>query len=99
MKAKEYFEQYHEEIYNELVTGGTKNLTKLLVALLHETIDICEKRHVKFDRGAQAVAKEQNDKWNAIANLFEKKYGAVILKQNGFEKWLKSEMAKEKEGS
>lgn len=93
MKAKEYFEQYGEGIYNETVAnGGTKNISSLIKALLKEELDICEKRHVKLFDGAAAVTREQNDKWNAIANLFVKKYGVEILKQNGYAKWLEYEL-------
>lgn len=99
MRAKEYFDQYHEGIYNETAnTGGTENLTNLLKELLKEVIDICEKRNVKFDRGANAVIKEQNDKWNAIAGLFEKKYGVEVLKRNGFQIWLDYQMKQEMGG-
>lgn len=94
MKAKEYFEKYHEGLYEEYQTGERKHLSNLLTEMLREATDILEKRKVKFDRGLMGVIKEQNDKWNAIVNLLEKKYGVLILKRDGFKKWMKYELSK-----
>ena len=99
MKAKEYFDKYNENIYYETTnTGDTNSVSMLLRDMLQELLDICKKRNVVLDSAAIAVAREQNDKWNAISRLFEKKYNVTILKKDGFTKWLNREMAKEQNG-
>lgn len=84
MKAKEYFEKYFtdldsisaEEIYNRL--------RAFLKAMNEESRDIANMRHVKLDSGVLGVLREQSNKWNAVGRLIEKKYGAPLLKQDGF---------------
>lgn len=94
MNAKEYFEKYHNGLFEEYQSGEKKYLSNLLKEMLLEVSDILKKRKIQFDRAAIAVVKEQNDKWNALANLLEKKYGVVILKRDGFKKWMEYEVNK-----
>lgn len=91
MKAREYFVKYYDVIVNEAIESegkGTAELTKLLVDMLQETIDICEKRHVKLYASMENVIKEQNRKWNAIADMFANRYGSPVLKYDGFAAWI-----------
>lgn len=89
MKAREYFANYYDAIIKE-VSGGTENkaLSRLLIAMLDETIDICEDRHIRLMTGMQNVIREQNNKWNTIANMFERRYGSPVLKKDGFSAWI-----------
>ena len=84
MKAKEYFEKYEKPIMDELGTTGIESIRGLVLEMSKEVEVICEKRNTSHDKAAAAVIKEMNDKWNAIVNLFEKKYGASPLKRDGF---------------
>jgi hypothetical protein len=46
--------------------------------------EIMKTRNVQFDRGVMGIIREQNDKWNALRNLFIKKYGASPITHDGF---------------
>lgn len=62
---------------------------------LSNTMDIPKNRHgknilMKRDDALRAVIRELNDKWNAIAGLFEKKQGASPIRRNAFwDEWVK----------
>lgn len=92
MKAKEYFEKYKDQISSEDKETALKGTSDLVFDLFNE-IDILRKnRGVKTDRGFVAIAKEENQKWNAIAALFEKEYGNSMLIRNGFNKFMISKI-------
>ena len=93
MKAKDYYEQfgaallaesYHEEKFDEL--------NKLVMAFVREEKEIIESRKMCTDRGAVAVIKEQNEKWNALVAIFEKKHGVSPIVRNGFMILMKSKI-------
>ena len=95
MKAKDYYDQYGEAVLQESLTpesAGTEQLTKLMVAFVREMKEIITERGVKTDRGAVAVIKEQNEKWNALCALFERNLGRPVLKRNGFAAYIKTEI-------
>lgn len=90
MKAKEYFEKYNEKIMEESETpnmdhsnGPAAQMYYDFVGELKELIRI---RNVRYDRGAFSSIREINQKWNAVVNLFEQKYGRSPIKRDGFEK-------------
>lgn len=89
MKAKEYFEKYDELIIKDQIAGSVENTKKLIIELSDEVKDICEARHVKYDAAVVSVLKEQNQKWNAICSLYEKKYGVSPLYRNTFTEYWK----------
>ncbi len=87
MKAADYFREYGEDVLREALSGDkTDALTKVYLEFVRETKEIIASRNVSTDRGAVAVVKEQNQKWNAMCALYEKKYSADLcpLKRDGF---------------
>ena len=95
MKAKEYFEKYEGDIIKEAMSGDAKGdgpSAKMLIEFTKEMKQIIEARHVRIDRGVIHVIREQNQKWNAVANLFEKKYGVSPIKRDGFYKVMQKEI-------
>jgi len=84
MKAIEYYEKYKDRMFGE---EPLETVVKdLLFEFNDETIEIGNSRHVG-DGAVLAVLKEQNQKWNAIDNLFEKKHHSSPLMHNGYIKW------------
>lgn len=87
MKAKDYFLKYDEAIMEEAKRPETKTdgpMAKMYIDFFKETGNIAKQRHVKYDRGLIPVIDEQNKKWNAVVNLFIKKYGVTPIKKDGF---------------
>lgn len=85
MKAKDYYEQYGEAVLSESYHDDKcDELSKLVIAFMREMKEIIDERRIKTDRGTVAVIKEQNEKWNALSAIFEKKHGVTPLKRNGF---------------
>lgn len=88
MKAKEYYEKYCGDLVAEWrlypLEGETLSLTVLITEFIKETVEIMRIRKcVKLD-ATQAVVLEQNDKWNAIVRIFDKKAEESPLKRDGF---------------
>lgn len=87
MKAKEYFEKY-KDLGSEPFEARKPIAKKLFLELSDEVTEICNSRKIRTNVSLISVIKEINQKWNAIANLFEKEYGEQILARNGFkEQW------------
>lgn len=94
MKAKYYFDRYHEEIWKEyqsviaseewqnatpesrqlLMKAGMSSAHRLYTEMRREIVALMNKRQVQTDRGAMAVIREVNDRWNAVVNMFVKRY-------------------------
>ena len=95
MKAKEYFEKYGQDIWQEWQDPEVHRdgpMAKLYIEMSSELKNILDARHVNSDRGMLGVLREQNQKWNAIRNLLEKKYGKTPIQRNGFYFAWKDEM-------
>ena len=89
MKAKEYFEKYFADLESPDV-DFVDITVKFISELSNETISICDARHSRSDSTVDGALKEQNQKFNSVANMIEKKYGRPYLKRNGFiEYWEK----------
>ena len=92
MKAKDYFDKYHQQIWEEanaMMTGTNVVLTdgpmaQMFIEFATEMKDIIKLRNAKTDNAVLAIIAEQNQKWNAVVRLFEKKYGQSPIKRNGF---------------
>lgn len=87
MKAKDYFKKYDHDIWTEWHDPEVHRdgpMAKLYIEMSSELKDIMDVRHVNSDRGMIGVLREQNQKWNAIRNLFERKYGESPIQRNGF---------------
>ena len=90
MRAKEYFEKYEQPMLKDSEEDILTAISDLMREMMRETNDILTKRGIKKPKAAVAVIKEQNDKWNSICNMFEKKYGSAPLLRDGFKNyWLK----------
>lgn len=89
MKAKEYYEQIMAK--NPQTADEMANAVGEVVEGLHqEAKDMIEQRKIKRDDALRAVICELNDKWNAIAGLFEKKQGASPIRRNAYlDAWVK----------
>lgn len=88
MKAKEYFEKYFGDVdMTQPAQSFANYVQKSGVAILDELIkeanEIVKKRRCKTDDAVEGVIREQNAKWNSIANMVEKKYKAPFFKRNG----------------
>ena len=95
MKAKEYFEKYEDGIMEEAKEPGIRGdgpAAKMLIEFTKEMQQILKDRHVQFDRGVVPVMREQNQKWNAVVNLFEKKYGDSPIRRDGFYRAMRTEI-------
>lgn len=85
MKAIEYFEKYKS-------TTDDLSMYKMLGDFSAEANDIVVNRHCQTDEAFVAVLKEQNQKWNAVVNLFEKNCGVSPIIRNGFLKYWNSKL-------
>ena len=100
MKAQDYFDQYGESVYSEAMeTAGTGALTNLLKAMLQECLDMARQRNIRRFIGLESIIREQNDKWNAFARIFNNHYGEEIILKDGFATWFKYELNKQKNGN
>lgn len=95
MKAKEYFRKYDEAVWAEahdpeIHTDGP--MAKMFIEFTIEMKEILNKRNVKFDKGVWGVIRDQNEKWNAVMNLFIKKYGETPITRDGFKTGIMQEL-------
>lgn len=89
MRAVEYFNKYETRLIKN-DDDGLKAIGELMYELIIEAKTLSDARNVKTTGGSVAVLKELNNKWNAICNLFEKKYGVSPIIRDGYKKyWLK----------
>lgn len=82
MKAKDYFEKYDESVYYGALNGEFEAAEKLFFDFTREVKEIADQRNAQTNRAAVAIVKELNEKWNALAAMFKKKYGVEVLKRN-----------------
>lgn len=87
MKAKEYFDKYERAIIEDFKEDATSSTSKLLLEMSEEIKEILHKRNAKSNSAVLGGIKEGNQKWNAICNLFIKKYGFSPLRENGLFKY------------
>lgn len=83
MKAKEYFEKYDALIVEDVKNNSTKNTTKLVIELSTEVETLYKARNGNSNSALVGCIREVNDKWNAIARMFSKKYGGEIFVKDG----------------
>lgn len=91
MKAREYYETYRdglisgEQTYHQMDT-----VRALFLDMSLEAQELMKARQVKTADGVSSVIKEQNQKWNAIVRLLEKKDGITYYKRNGFQEYIQA---------
>lgn len=59
-------------------------ITEMYVELRSELFELMKKLNIQTDKGFMSAVKEINDKYNAIAGLFETEYGWSPIARNGF---------------
>lgn len=85
MKAKDYFAKYEQALASDNSDECSTAIAEMLNEMNSEVQNLLKVRHVKTDAGTFPIFKEMNQKWNAIVQLFEKKYGATPIVKDGFQ--------------
>ena len=78
MKAIEYYEKYRTTIDTK------KGIKELMIEMNNEAKELIKKRNAVTDNAGRSIIKELNQKWNALARIFEKAMGEPILVEDGF---------------
>lgn len=84
MKAKEYYEKYQSVIVVGLKGKKVDNIQELVAELYNETIQLIGNSKSHADSAVIGICKQQCQKFDRIAELFERDYGRRILKKGGF---------------
>lgn len=84
MKAKEYYEKYQGLIFIELKSKKVDKIQELVAELYNETIQLIASSKSRADSAVVGICKQQCQKFDRIAELFERDYGRRILKKGGF---------------
>lgn len=86
MKAKDYYAKYGADLIAEweIEPSSTAVLTKLVADLYQEATELNKLRHGQTKGALFSAIGEQNEKWNSIVRMFEKKGQISPLKWNGF---------------
>ena len=84
MKAKEYYEKYQGIIFTELKNKKVDKIQELVAELYNETIRLIGNSKSHADSAVVGICKQQCQKFDRIAELFERDYGRRILKKGGF---------------
>lgn len=84
MKAKEYYEKYQSVIIVGLKGKKVDKIQELVAELYNETIQLIGNSKSHADSTVIGIFKQQCQKFDRIAELFERDYGRRILKKGGF---------------
>jgi hypothetical protein len=84
MKAKEYYEKYQSVIVVGLKGKKVDKIQELVAELYNETIQLIGNSKSHADSAVIGICKQQCQKFDRIAELFERDYGRRILKKGGF---------------
>ena len=84
MKAKEYYEKYQGLIFIELKSKKVDKIQELVAELYNETIQLIAISKSHANSAVVGICKQQCQKFDRIAELFERDYGRRILKKGGF---------------
>lgn len=84
MKAKEYYEKYQSVIVVGLKGKKVDPIQELVAELYNETIQLIGNSKSHADSAVIGICKQQCQKFDRIAELFERDYGRRILKKGGF---------------
>lgn len=88
MKAKEYYEKYQSVIITELKSKKVGMIQELVAELYNETIQLIANSKSYADSTVVGICRQQCQKYNRIASLFQHNYGRPVLRMNAFEKVL-----------
>lgn len=84
MKAKEYYEKYQSVIVVGLKSKKVDKIQELVAELYDETIQLIANSKSRADSTVIGICRQQCQKFDRIAELFEHDYGRRILKKGGF---------------
>lgn len=84
MKAKEYYDKYQNVIVVGLKGKKVDKIQELVAELYNETIQLIGNSKSHADSAVIGICKQQCQKFDRIAELFERDYGRRILKKGGF---------------
>ena len=84
MKAKDYYQKYHDGILSADEKVGNEAIASFLNDLIHEVGEMMRSRNVKAPSAVAGIAKEINQKYLAVLSLFEKNDGIRPLIDGGF---------------
>ena len=84
MKAKEYYAKYKDRIASKDDKESLQGVCDMLSEFCMEAKELVAKRKVRSDCGGVAVLRKLNAKYNAVCMMFERDYGAPIIKKDGF---------------
>lgn len=84
MKAKEYYEKYQSVIVVGLKGKKVDKIQELVAELYNETIQLIGNSKSHADSAVIGICRQQCQKFDRIAELFERDYGRRILKKGGF---------------
>lgn len=84
MKAKEYYDKYQSVIVVGLKGKKVDKIQELVAELYNETIQLIANSKSHADSAIVGICKQQCQKFDRIAELFERDYGRRILKKGGF---------------
>lgn len=84
MKAKEYYDKYQSVIVVGLKSKKVDKIQELVAELYNETIQLIANSKSHADSAVVGICKQQCQKFDRIAELFERDYGRRILKKGGF---------------
>lgn len=94
MKALDYFNKYYERLdplLDSLDAAGA-TVKELFFEFSEEVKTLSNIRHSKDDQVTLAILREQNQKWNALFRLLEKRWGVSAIAENGFKLFWNHEM-------
>lgn len=85
MKAIDYYNKYNPRLSGspQMTDDDGDVIIELFIEFNREIENICETRSIKRVDALVAVLKEQNDKWNALCRIFEKKGCVSPIKPDG----------------
>ena len=78
MKAKDYFKKYEARLVNTDTAHDAA--CELIQEFAHECSEMMKTRNAKSEKAVRAIIEELNNKWNALAGMFD----GEVLKRNGW---------------
>lgn len=78
MKAKDYFKKYEARLVND--ETAHEAACALVQEFARECGEMMKARNAKSDKAVNAIIEELNNKWNALAGMFDRE----VLKRNGW---------------
>lgn len=88
MKAVDYYEKYTPILSDKkAILGRITQLHKLFIEFSDEVVKLYNDRHCNSSEALVSIISEQNQKWNLLSRIFEKRDGLSYLKKDGFKEY------------